>query len=130
MLHRLVTLSVLLVGLSGVVPAAVACAFIAQSADCCPTSQPCETEGAPTVVASVSAPCCVAQPAPTRSTVTGNVQSDRRFADSPAPDHAAAPAFEFPGSFPSLRDRTAVAVAPPIKIDQQQVYLRTGRLRL
>jgi len=130
MLRRLATLCVLSLGLSAVVPTAVACAFMTQSTDCCPTGQPCETDGAPTVVASVSAPCCVAQPVPARSTVVVNAESDRRLADFPTPDHAAAPAFDFPSSLPALHERTAIAVAPPIKIDQQQVYLRTGRLRL
>lgn len=130
MLRRLATLCVLLLSLSGVIPAAVACAFMTQSPDCCPTGQPCETDGAPTVVASVSAPCCIAQPAPARSTVAVNAQHDRRLEDSPTPGHAAAPAFEFSSSFPALPERVAFAVAPTIKIDQQQVYLRTGRLRL
>lgn len=130
MLRRLATLSVLLISLSGVIPAAMACALIMQGADCCPQERPCDTDGAPAVVVSIDAPCCMAQPAPTRSTATVSVQSDRRFADSPVPDHFVAPAFEFPSSPPPLDERTVSAAASPIQIDQQQIYLRTGRLRL
>lgn len=130
MKRRLVTLSVLLLSLSGVIPAAVACAIATQSAACCHMGQSCETVGAPAIVASASEICCVAQPDPARPTVTADAQSERRFANSLAPDHVAAPAFAFPGSYPSLRERTAVAVAPPFRIDQQRIYLRTGRLRL
>jgi hypothetical protein len=130
MKRRLSTLCILLLGLSGVIPAAVACAFVTQSTDCCHMGQSCETGGAAAIVASVRATCCVAQPDPARSTVTADAQSERRFADSPPPDRAAVPAFEFPNSLHSLRERTAVAVAPPFKVNQQLVYLRTGRLRL
>ncbi len=129
MLRRFATLCVLL-SLSAVIPTAVACAFQTQGADCCPMGRPCETQGGPTVVASVGPSCCTAQPAPTRSTVTVNVQSDRRFADSPPPDLAVPPAFEFPGSFSSLYERKSGAAAAPVKISQQQIYLRTARLRL
>lgn len=129
MLRRFATLCVLLLSLAGVIPAAVACALTTQSADCCPMGQPCETEGAPTIFVSGGS-CCTAQPAPTRTSVAVPGQSDRRFADSPSPDHAGAPAFDFRISFPSSREPTAAAFAPSIKIDQQRVYLRTGRLRL
>jgi hypothetical protein len=130
MLRRFVTLCVLLVGLSGVLPAAVACAITTQRTDCCPEGQTCETDRAVTLLTTAGAPCCNAQPAPTRSTVAVQGQSDRRFVDSPVPDPAAAPAFDLPSSSTSLHAPTALAAAPPIKIDQQQIYLRTGRLRL
>lgn len=130
MLRRFATLGVLLLSLSGVIPAAAAWAFQTQSADCCPMGRPCKTQGGPTAVASAAPSCCTAQPAPSRSTVTINVQSDRRFADSPIPDRAMEPAFEIPSSLPSVHDREYVATAPPININQRQVYLLTGRLRL
>lgn len=130
MLRRFATLCVLLLGLSGVLPAAVACAISTQSTDCCPQGRPCEKNRTVTLLTTAGAPCCNAQPAPMSSTVAIQGQSDRRFADFPAPDHAAAPAFDLPSSFPSLHAPTALAAALPIRIDQQQIYLRTGRLRL
>ncbi len=130
MLRRFALLGVLLLGLSGVLPAAVACASTEQSTDCCPQGQPCETDKDVTLLTTAGGPCCNAQPAPTRSTVAIQGQSDRRFTDSAAPAHAAAPAFDFPNSFPSLHEPTALAVAPPIRVHPRQVYLRTGRLRL
>lgn len=130
MLRRLALLCVLLLGLSGVLPAAVACAFTAPSTDCCPQGQPCETEKTVTRVITAGGPCCNAQPAPTRSTVAAQGQGDRRFGDVPVPDHAAAPASDLPSSFTSLHEPTAFVAAPLTRIDQQQIYLRTGRLRL
>lgn len=130
MLRRLATLSVLLLSLAGAIPTAMACVFMTQTPDCCPSGQLCEPKPAPTLVASIGSPCCYAQSAPTRATVVIQGQSERRFADSPAPDHAAAPAFEFSTAVFSLPERAALAVPPPITISQQQLYLRTGRLRL
>lgn len=130
MLRRFATLCVLLLGLAGVLPAAVACAFTEQSTDCCPQGQPCETDRTVTLVVPAGGSCCNAQPASTRSTVAVSGQNERRFADSPAPDHAVAPASDFPSLVPSLHEPTTLAAAPPVRIDQQQIYLRTGRLRL
>ena len=131
MLRRFALLGVLLLGLSGVLPAAVACALTAQSTDCCPQGQPCETDQAVTLLTTTAgAPCCNAQPAPTRSTVAVQGQGDRRFGDVPVPDHAAAPACDLPSSFTSLHEPTVFVAAPLTRIDQQQIYLRTGRLRL
>ena len=129
MLRRFATLCVLLLSLSGAIPVAVACAFSTQSSDCCPSGQRCPTEGASAVMVPADSLCCIAQSAPTRATVAVNGQSDRRFADSPLPDDAAAPASAMLSSFSSLHERTALAVLPPV-IAQQQVYLHTGRLRL
>jgi len=131
MLRRFTTLCGLLLSLGAGIPAAVACAGTAQSADCCPMGQPCEKEGAAAFVVPASHSCCIAQPSPTRSAVVVvNGQSDRRFADSEAPDHSAAPAPSGWGVLSSLHEQTALAVPLPIRVDQQQVYLRTGRLRL
>lgn len=129
MLRPLATVCVLLLSLSGIVPAAVACAFTTQSADCCPMGQPCETRGAHALLAPGGSGCS-ALPAPILATVVVHGQSDRRFVEPPARDHVAAPAFDCRNSFPSPHARTVTDVASPIKIDQQQVYLRTGRLRL
>lgn len=130
MLRRLGILCVLLLSLAGVVPAALACASAAKSADCCPPGQPCETEGLAAFAGSVPSSCCIAQPAPTRAMVAVSGLSDRRFEDSSPPDHAFAPASEISGSFSSPCARPGLAAHPPIRVDQQQVYLRTGRLRL
>lgn len=130
MLCRLATLCVLLLSLAGVVPAAVACASGAKSADCCPMGQPCETESAAAFAGSAPSACCTAQPAPTRIAAVVSGPSDRRFADSLLPDHAAAPASETCGSFRSLREQPALVVSVRVRVDQQQIYLRTGRLRL
>lgn len=133
MWRRYALLSVLLLSLWGVIPTAAACAFMAQQdADCCAGSdQPCETEGALAVAVSASSSCCSARPLPTGSTIAVEVQRDRRLADPMAPEHAkAAPVPEFPSSFSSPRERTAPALAPPIKVGHPQVYLLTGRLRL
>lgn len=130
MLRRFATLCVLLLGLSGVLPVAVAGAFTTQNTDCCPLGQPCKTDRTVTLVVPAGGSCCNAQPAPTRSTIAVYGQSDRRVADFPAPDHAVAPASDFPSLVPSLHGPTTLAAAPPVRIDQQRIYLRTGRLRL
>lgn len=121
-----------MLSLWGVIPTAAACAFMAQQrVDCCAGGdQPCETEGVPTVVVSASSSCCSARSLPTGSTVAVEVQRDRRLADPVAPELANAPVPGFASPFSSPRERTALAVAPPIKVGHPQVYLLTGRLRL
>lgn len=132
MWRRHAILSVLLLSLWGVIPTAAACAFMAQkSADCCAGSgQPCDIEGAPTVVVSANGSCCSARPLPTGSTVAVDVQRDRRLADPLAPEHAKAPTPWFPTSFSSPHEEAVLAVPAPIEVGHPPVYLLTGRLRL
>lgn len=130
MLRRLATLGVLLLSLSGVAPAALACALLSQGVDCCPEGQPCEPASAPAIVASTRAPCCAAQPAPTRSVAAARFQAERRVDDVPAPDRSIAPGYEIPDTRFSPIEPTLAAAAPSLPLDQQQTYLRTGRLRL
>ena len=128
MLRRLATLCVLLISLSGVIPGAVAYASQTQNRDCCSESGSCSTEAPLSIAAAVSPSCCVAQPAPTDSTVTFAVQTDRRSADVPAPDGAAA--LDFPSTTPSAQTWLTSFAATPIRVSEQQIYLRTARLRL
>lgn len=132
MWRRHAILSVLLLSLWGVIPTAAACAFMAQkSADCCTGSgQPCDMEGAPTVVVSASGSCCSVRSLPTGSIVAVEVQRDRRLADPVAPEHAEAPVPGFPSSFSSAHEGTVLAVPAPIEVGHPPVYLLTGRLRL
>lgn len=133
MWRRYSILSVLLLSLWGVIPTAAACAFMAQQgADCCAGSaQPCDSDGTPrVVVVSDSSFCCSARPLATGSTAAVEGQRDLRLADPMPPEHAKAPVPAFPSSFSALRERTALAVASPIKLGHPQVYLLTGRLRL
>lgn len=130
MLRRLATLCVFLLSLSGVVPATVACALFLQGADCCPSGQPCEPAGTPTIVVSNGAPCCAVELAPTRSVAAVSSQNDRRADDLPAPDHWVGLAHSLPDIDPSPIELTLFPSAPPRQLDQQQTYLLTGRLRL
>jgi hypothetical protein len=130
MLRRLAILSVFLLSLSGVVPAAVACALFLQGADCCPSGQPCEPAGTPTIIVSNGAPCCAVAPAPMRSVAAVSSQNDRRADNLPAPDHWVVLAHEFPDIDPSPMELTVFPLALPRQLDQQQTYLLTGRLRL
>lgn len=130
MWRRYALLSVLLLSLWGVIPTAAACAFMAQqSDDCCPGGEPCQTKGVPAAVVSAST-CCGARTIPSGSTIAVDVQRDLRLADPMAPEHVEAPGPGIQSSFPSPRERAALAVAPPIKVGHPRVYLLTGRLRL
>lgn len=129
MLRRFAILCVLLLSLAGITPTAVACAFQTQS-ECCPNGRPCETQGELTLVSSMGPACCIAKPAPTRSTVTFSVQRDHRSVELPTPEPSVATASEFPTDCASLYERRHLAAAASIKIGQQQIYLHTGRLRL
>jgi hypothetical protein len=129
MLRRLGILSVLLLTLSGFVPAALACALMAQQMDCCPPDQPCETNQRPAWTDSTGLACCeaVSSPAPTVTAVS--VEIKKYSQDLPPP--------EFPGAHPGyvtsrgppryLRLDVLHFALPP---DRQDLYLQTGRLRL
>ena len=129
MLRPLATLCVLLLSLAGTIPTAAACTFQMQGADCC-LGRPCGPQRVPTVADSVGLPCCAAQPAPAQSAMAATMESDRRFAEFPTPDDGATSVFEFRSVFTPSYEWRHITAAAPIKFDQQQIYLRTARLRL
>jgi len=128
MSRRFTVLALLLVALSGVVPA-WACAAMAQQHDCCPDQTPCDSERTPQVV-SEQAACCVTAPAPSQP-VLASAQKD---------DASAIPGLDSPRGIaphPFLQ-RTHWSRGPPfigyveprsLGLDRH-LYLQTGRLRL
>jgi hypothetical protein len=129
MLRRLGILAVLLLSLSGFVPAALACAVMAQQMDCCPPDQACQTDQGPAWTDNTGLACCevVASRAPTAVAVS--VEIKKHSQDLPPPD--------FPGAHPGyIAARGPPQYSPPgaalvaIPSDRQDLYLRTGRLRL
>jgi hypothetical protein len=129
MLRRLSILGVLLLSLTGFVPAALACAVMAQHMDCCPPDQTCETDQGPAWTDNTALACCdaVSNRAPTVAAVS--VEIKKYSQDLPPP--------EFPGAHPGvitsrgppqyLRSDAPLFVFSP---DRQDLYLQTGRLRL
>jgi hypothetical protein len=128
MFRRLAILGVLLLSLSGFVPAALACAVMAQHMDCCPPGQDCETGQGP-VWTDTALACCDAVSAPAATAVVVSVEIKKYSQDLPQP--------EFPGAHPGViaargppqysRPDLSVVACPP---DRQDIYLQTGRLRL
>jgi hypothetical protein len=129
MLRRLATLGVLLLSLSGFVPAALACAIMEQQMDCCPPDAACETDQGPAWTDNSGLACCeaVSNRAPAAVAVSVEIKQDGQ--DLPPP--------EFPGAHPgyipsrgpprySQLDAPLFAFPP----DRQDLYLQTGRLRL
>lgn len=130
MLRRLAILTVLLVGLSGLVPAALACATMAQQMDCCPPDHTCETEQGSTLTDGTGLVCCEAVstrfPAATVASVEIKKYSSQ---DLPPPDFPGA----HPGGIASRGPPVASRSYPSQFISptgRQDVYLQTGRLRL
>ncbi len=121
MIRRLATLAVLLLGLPGFVPAALACAVPVANTDCCPSGEPCHAERALVVMASDSASCCELLPVEQR-TVAAAVPS--------LPAGGPAPAYEISTARATVFDSMTTAVAGSLDPDLQQTYLITGRLRL
>lgn len=129
MLRRLSILGVLLLSLSGFVPAALACAMMAQQMDCCPPGAACETDQGPAWTDNTGLACCdaVSSRAPTAMAVS--VEIKKYSQDLPPP--------EFPGAHPGsiasrgpplyARTNASLFAFPP---DRQDLYLQTGRLRL
>jgi len=129
MLRRLSILSVLLLTLSGFVPAALACAMMAQQMDCCPPDAACETDQGPAWTDNTGLACCdvVSSRAPT--VLAASVEIKKYSQDLPPP--------EFPGAHPghitprgppqNSRFDAPLFVFPS---DEQDLYLQTGRLRL
>lgn len=122
-------LAVLLLSLSGAIPAAVACTFFAQVADCCPPGQPCEPQRASPAVVSNREACCDLQPMARRAVVAVNSKAERQSSDFPPPDHDAVFGHEIPIAHAfALTPRTPMGTGR-FQPDQQQLYLLTGRLR-
>jgi hypothetical protein len=129
MLRRLSILGVLLLSLAGFIPAALACAVMAQHMDCCPPGQACDTDQGPAWVDNTALACCdtASSRAPTVAAVS--VEIKKYSQDLPPP--------EFPGAHPgvitsrgppqSWRPDAPLFASPP---DRQDLYLQTGRLRL
>lgn len=119
--RRLAKMAVLLLSLTGVVPAALACSVLAQDTDCCLPDQPCDTERAPTLLASSSASCCEMLPVELRTVMAVATSS---------PDHCAVLAHQILSARSPQIAAIATPVAGDLHPDQQQTYLLTGRLRL
>ena len=129
MLRRLSILGVLLLTLSGFVPAAMACAMMAQQMDCCPPDATCEADQEPSWTDSTGLACCDVMSTRAPTAVVSAVEIKKYSQDLPPP--------EFPGAHPggiasrgppqNPRFDAPLFVFPP---DRQDLYLQTGRLRL
>jgi hypothetical protein len=127
MLRRLSILGVLLLSLGGFVPTALACAVMAQHMDCCPPDQACETDQGPVWTDNTALACCDAVSTPAPTAVAVSVEIKKYDQDLPPP--------EFPGAHPGV----IASRGPPqhsrpdpslFSFPEQDIYLRTGRLRL
>ena len=137
MLRRMATLWVLLLGLSGMLPAALACVAGMDHADCCPRNQPCESRGdsrggsGGRTVALDGGPCCVVQAPASPSSQATLSRAELRFDDVPVPDQLLALVPNVPTVSASAGAPTVIDFVPPrLLLDQQQIYLLTARLRL
>ena len=129
MLRRLAILGVLLLSLSGFVPAVLACAAMAQQMDCCPPERPCEANHAPLWTDSTGLACCEAVSSHAPAAVTVSAEIKKYIQDLPPPKFSGA----YPGCVAS-RGPPRVAQPDPVLLafpaDRQDIYLQTGRLRL
>lgn len=129
MLRRLSIIGVLLLSLAGFIPAAVACAVMAQTMDCCPPDQACETNQSPAWTDNSALACCESASSQAPAAIVVSVEIKKYSQDLPPTD--------FPGAQPGviaargpphyLRPDVSLLASPP---DRQDLYLRTGRLRL
>ena len=130
MLRRLAILGVLLLSLAGFVPAALACAVMAQQMDCCPPDQACDLNQGPSWTDGTGLACCEAVSNPAPAAVAVSVEIKKYSQDLPP--------LEFPGAHPGyiaargpppqhFRSDATLFAFPP---DRQDLYLQTGRLRL
>jgi hypothetical protein len=129
MLRRLAILGVLLLSLAGFVPAALACAIMAQQMDCCPPDQACETDQGPAWTDSTGLACCEAVSSRAPTAVAASVEIKKYSQELPPP--------AFPGAHPGcITSRGPPRYSQPdaalfaVPSDRQDIYLRTGRLRL
>jgi hypothetical protein len=128
MLRRLSILGVLLLSLSGFVPAALACAMMAQQMDCCPPDAVCETDQAPAWTDSAGLACCDVASSRTPAAVAATVEIKKYSQDLPAQEFPGAnPGKNSPRGPPHYSRADTFFAFPP---DRQDTYLRTGRLRL
>jgi hypothetical protein len=129
MLRRLGILSVLLLSLSGFIPAALACAVMAQHMDCCPPDQGCETDQGPTWTDNTALACCDAVSSPAPAAVAVTVEIKKYSQELPPPAFSGAhPGFiTLRGPPQYLRPEVSLFASPP---DRQDLYLQTARLRL
>jgi hypothetical protein len=127
MLRRLAILGVLLLSLAGFVPAALACAVMAQHMDCCPPDQACETDRGLVWTDTSALACCDAVSMPAPAAVAVSVEIKKHRQELPPP--------EFPGAHPGV----VASRGPPqylrpdlslFSFPGQDLYLQTGRLRL
>lgn len=130
MLRRVGILGVLLLALSGFVPAAWVCAEMTQQMDCCPPDQPCDEADAAPSVAAESGLCCDFESTPTRSVPVFASQKEDRSAKAPSPDYLAAASFASPQTISTFGGLARIHTPPLLDNNQQQTYLLTGRLRL
>ena len=131
MLRRFAILSVLLLGLSGFVPAALACAMMAQQMDCCPPDHSCDTDQAPAWSDGAGLACCDAVSSRTPTAAVAAVEI-KKYSSQELP----------PAKFPGAHPGGIASRGPPSRSHQldvslsafppgrQDTYLRTGRLRL
>lgn len=130
MWRRAAILGLLWVGLSGLLPAAFACAMdVPETRDCCPPGQslPCSSDRNP--YTRDGAACCVVQAAPVAA-ATGTFEKSKRIpADDLSPDPAMVPGAgaSNPWSGSSPPD---IPIRLFARSDGSQIYLQTGRLRL
>lgn len=131
MLRRLAILSVLLLGLSGFVPAALACAMMAQQMDCCPPDHSCDTDRAPAWSDGAGLACCDAVTTRAPAATAAAVEIKKYHGKELPPP-------QFPGAHPggiASRGPPRSADRPDVSLStfppgRQDTYLRTGRLRL
>lgn len=129
MFRRLAMLGVLLLSLSGFVPAALACAMMAQQMDCCPPDHSCDTDQGPAWTDGAGLACCDAMSSRPPAAVATSVEINKYSSqDLPPP--------EFPGAHPGCiaprgPPRSSHAdVSLSFSPGRQHTYLQTGRLRL
>ena len=130
MKRQRIALWMLCVCLTGLAPSAIACSAPRQATgDCCPTGQrsPCETPARPDVV-QLEFSCCAGQPALSQAAIFA--PSSRKVDALRVPFDAATGAPQALFAATPRFDSSALPISVSARIDQAQIYLLTGRLRL
>lgn len=128
MWRRLAQLCVVWISLSGLVPAAFACAQTMPERDCCPPGQqmPCDNEQTPK--SNEATECCLT---PNLAPAAVSVASEQAHAELLPLDLLDAPAVAQPISAnATYRGNERIPDPPDVSIDSSRIYLQTGRLRL